>query len=69
MQKEMERELSFHPEIELIVKDANLSSEKQKEQVQELIEEKIDLLIGKEMKKLFEQQAAQLEILNTLKKH
>lgn len=46
MQKEMERELSFHPEIELIVKDANLSSEKQKEQVRELIEEKIDLLIA-----------------------
>ena len=29
MQKEMERELSFHPEIKLIVKDAKLSSEKQ----------------------------------------
>lgn len=46
MQKEMERELSFHPEIELVVKDANLSSEKQKEQIQELINEKIDLLIA-----------------------
>ncbi|MFI5212309.1 MAG: CoA-binding protein, partial [Ignavibacteria bacterium] len=44
MQKEMERELSFHPEIELIVKDANLSSEKQKEQIEELITEKIDLV-------------------------
>ena len=46
MQKEMERELSFHPEIELIVKDANLSSEKQIEQIQDLITEKVDLLIA-----------------------
>jgi signal transduction histidine kinase/AraC-like DNA-binding protein len=46
MQKEMERELSFHPELELVVKDANLSSEKQKEQIQELIADKIDLLIA-----------------------
>ncbi len=46
MQKEMERELSFHPEIELVVKDANLSSEKQKQQIQELIKDKIDLLIA-----------------------
>ena len=34
----MQRELSFHPEIELIVKDANLSAEKQVEQIQELID-------------------------------
>jgi signal transduction histidine kinase/DNA-binding response OmpR family regulator len=46
MQKEMERELSFHPEINLIVKDANLSSEKQIEQIQEFIAEKVDLLIA-----------------------
>ncbi len=46
MQKEMERELSFHPEIELIVKDAKLSSEKQIEQIQELIDKKVDLLIA-----------------------
>src|SRR2546421_3925988 len=46
MQKEMEQELSFHPELELIVRDANLNSEKQKEQIQELINEKIDLLIA-----------------------
>src|ERR1700730_1560335 len=46
MQREMVRELSFHPELELIVRDANLSSEKQKEQIQELINEKIDLLIA-----------------------
>ena len=46
MQKEMERELSFHPEINLIVKDADLSSEKQIEQIQELIDDKVDLLIA-----------------------
>ena len=46
MQREMDRELSFHPEIELVVKDASLSSEKQKEQIQELINDKIDLLIA-----------------------
>jgi signal transduction histidine kinase/DNA-binding response OmpR family regulator len=41
----MERELSFHPEIGFIVKDANASTEKQMEQIQELIDEDIDLLI------------------------
>ncbi|WP_276500760.1 substrate-binding domain-containing protein [Terrimonas pollutisoli] len=46
MQKEVERELSFHPEIELIVKDANLSAVKQIAQIQELIDEKVDLLIA-----------------------
>ena len=46
MQKEMERELSFHPEVELVVKDANLSAEKQVAQIQELIAEKVDLLIA-----------------------
>lgn len=46
MQKEMERELSFHPEIELIVKNANLNPDKQIEQIQNLIDEKIDLLIA-----------------------
>ena len=46
MQQEMERELSFHPEINLIVKDADLSSEKQIEQIQELINDKVDLLIA-----------------------
>ncbi len=45
MLKEMERELSFHPEIDFVVKDANLSSEKQVEQIQELIDEGVDLLI------------------------
>jgi signal transduction histidine kinase/DNA-binding response OmpR family regulator len=46
MQKEVERELSFHPEIELIVKDANLSAAKQVAQIKELIAEKVDLLIA-----------------------
>jgi signal transduction histidine kinase/DNA-binding response OmpR family regulator len=46
MKKEVERELSFHPGIELIVKDANLSAVKQIAQIQELIDEKVDLLIA-----------------------
>ena len=46
MQKEMERELSFHPEVNLIVKDADLSSKKQIEQIQQLIDERVDLLIA-----------------------
>jgi len=46
MQKEMERELTFHPEIEFIVKDANLSSQRQIEQIQDLITQKVDLLIA-----------------------
>ncbi|MEP7109133.1 MAG: substrate-binding domain-containing protein [Ferruginibacter sp.] len=45
MQKEMERELSFHPEINFIIKDANLSSELQIKQIQELIDQHIDLLL------------------------
>ena len=46
MQKEMERELAFHPEIKLIVKDADLNPKKQIEQINELINEKVDLLIA-----------------------
>jgi signal transduction histidine kinase/DNA-binding response OmpR family regulator len=46
MKKEVERELSFHPEIELIVKDANLSAVRQIEQIQELIDQEVDLLIA-----------------------
>jgi signal transduction histidine kinase/DNA-binding response OmpR family regulator len=46
MQKEVQRELSFHPEIELIVKDANLSAVKQIAQIQELIDQQVDLLIA-----------------------
>lgn len=45
MLKEIERELSFHPEIEFIFKDANGSSEEQIKQVQELIDQKVDILI------------------------
>lgn len=45
MLKEMERELSFHPEINFIFKDANGFTEKQVEQIQELIDQKVDLLI------------------------
>ena len=45
MLREMERELSFHPEIDFIVEDANGHTEKQIEQIQELIDQKIDLLI------------------------
>lgn len=45
MQQEMEREISFHPEIEVITKNANLNSNKQIEQIKELFSEKIDLLI------------------------
>ncbi|MEX6689284.1 substrate-binding domain-containing protein [Danxiaibacter flavus] len=41
----MQRELSFHPEINFIFKDANGSTEKQIEQIQELIDENINLLI------------------------
>ena len=46
MQKEMERELAFHPEIKLIVKDAGLNSEKQIEQIRDLMNEKVDLIIA-----------------------
>lgn len=46
MQKEVQRELSFHPQIELIVKDANLSASKQIDQIQELIDQQVDLLIA-----------------------
>jgi signal transduction histidine kinase/AraC-like DNA-binding protein len=46
MQNEMERELAFHPEIKLIVKDADLNPQTQIEQIKELIAEKVDLLIA-----------------------
>ncbi len=45
MQMEIERELSFHPEIQLIVRQAYLNSEKQIEQIRELINEDVDLII------------------------
>jgi signal transduction histidine kinase/AraC-like DNA-binding protein len=46
MQKEMERELAFHPEVRLIVKDAELSADRQIEQIKELINDKVDVLIA-----------------------
>lgn len=45
MLREMERELSFHPEVDFILKEANLNSELQVQQIRELINEGIDLLI------------------------
>ena len=42
---EMKREVSFHTNIEFIIKDAQANSKTQKEQIQELINQKIDLLI------------------------
>jgi signal transduction histidine kinase/DNA-binding response OmpR family regulator len=45
MIKEMERELSFHQEVDFILKEANLNSELQVEQIKDLVNEKIDLLI------------------------
>ena len=45
MLKEMERELSFHPEIKLVLREANLNSELQIQQIKDLANEKIDLLI------------------------
>ena len=41
----MQRELSFHPEINFIFKDANGSTDEQIKQINELIDQKIDLLI------------------------
>lgn len=45
MIKEMERELSFHTDVEFIIKEANLNSEIQVQQIKELINQDIDLLI------------------------
>ncbi len=45
MLTEMNRELSFNPELELIYKQADDNSPKQVEQVKELLSENIDLLI------------------------
>lgn len=42
---EMKRELAFYPEMELIYKQADDNSQKQVQQVRELLKEKIDLLI------------------------
>lgn len=45
MENEMHREMDFHPEAELIIKGAISNSQKQIEQIEELIETGIDLLI------------------------
>ena len=45
MQENMNRELSFNPEINFIVKDAGGQSARQVEQIQELIDQGVDLLI------------------------
>lgn len=45
MLDEMRRELPFHPELQLIYKQADDNSLKQVQQVRELLNEKIDLLI------------------------
>jgi signal transduction histidine kinase/DNA-binding response OmpR family regulator/ABC-type xylose transport system substrate-binding protein len=45
MLEEMNRELSFHPELELIYRQADFNSQKQIDQVKDLLKENIDLLI------------------------
>lgn len=45
MLAEMKRELSFHDNIELVYKEAEGNSQKQVAQIEELLREKIDLLI------------------------
>lgn len=45
MRAGMNQELSFYPEAEFIVKDANGQSEQQVRQIQELIDQQVDLLI------------------------
>ncbi len=45
MLKEMERELSFHPELKLVLREANLNSDLQVQQIKDLVNQKIDLLI------------------------
>src|SRR4249919_2541568 len=41
----MQRELSFHPEVNFIFKDANGNTQQQVKQIAELIDQKVDLLI------------------------
>ncbi len=45
MLADMQRELSFHPEINFIFKDANGNTQEQIKQINELINQKIDLLV------------------------
>lgn len=45
MMDEMKRELLFHPEIDFVLREAHSNSDLQVKQIQELVDEKIDLLI------------------------
>jgi signal transduction histidine kinase/DNA-binding response OmpR family regulator len=45
MLDEMRRELSFHPEVDFRLREANSNSSLQVKQIQELVDERIDLLI------------------------
>ncbi|MHA6246937.1 hybrid sensor histidine kinase/response regulator transcription factor [Pontibacter sp. CAU 1760] len=45
MRKDLMREASFHPEMKLIIKDAQNSSDTQIEHIKELIAQKVDLLV------------------------
>jgi signal transduction histidine kinase/AraC-like DNA-binding protein len=45
MLADMQRELSFHPEINFVFKDANGNTQEQINQINELIDQKIDLLV------------------------
>ncbi len=45
MHEEMYREIAFHPELELVIRDAEESNERQIEQIRELVEMGVDLLI------------------------
>lgn len=45
MLDEMKRELSFHPEVDFMLREVNSNSALQVKQIQELVDEKIDLLI------------------------
>ena len=45
MVEAMQRELSFHPEINFIFKDANGNTQQQIQQIEELINQNIDFLI------------------------
>src|SRR5690606_15152830 len=45
MHEEMDRELSFHPELELIIKDAKNSTPLQAQHIREFIAQGVDLLI------------------------
>ncbi|WP_152425036.1 hybrid sensor histidine kinase/response regulator transcription factor [Nafulsella turpanensis] len=45
MHSEMKRELSFYPELELVIKDARNSTSLQQQHIREFIDQKVDLLI------------------------